>query len=261
MTVDSDHNLKRYHALSNLLIEYKTKLDEKLSWLDYGKLEYSCREVACYGYRLDHNIDEFVTCEYKVPDFIIKQYERARETSEDALKAAFTPSVYYRIFHGLAGRNFDGSRRLAKLIIDTGVFKVPPYGYDCDYYGMIMMCLLTGDSCLWTIFEQFRRNKYKKGTGKAFAVIFEGLLNKDVKTAQQGIIDLVKALKRQSKWVDDHIGYLNTWAIGMANLCRLHGVWVEGVAPQVPIDLLIPQEEVNVILKQYPELGKLPPKE
>jgi hypothetical protein len=260
MTIDSDYNLKRYRALSNLLTEYETISDEELSWLDYGKLEYSCREVACYGYRLDHNIDEFVTCEYKVPEYIIKRYETAKNTSEDALKTAFTQSAYVNIFHGLSGRNFDGSRRLAKLLIDTGVFEIlSSYQPDCYYYGNTLMYLLTSNSRLWQFFEKLK--KRKKSDGKAFVAIFDGLLNKNISIAQQGIIDLVKVLKRQSEWVDDHVGYLNTWAIGMVNLCRLHGVWVEEVKPQVPADLLIPQEEINAVLKQFPELGRLPSKE
>jgi len=158
-----------------------------------------------------------------------------------------------------AGRNFDGARRLAELIITTDVFeKAGSGGNDaaCYYYGGALMYLLTGNPLMWGKYNKLK--KKKKSDGKAFAQIFDGLINKDQQIAQEGLVDLVKALRR-GELVDDHVYWLNTWAIGMANLCRLHGVWVEGVKSYVPADLLIPQDEVQAVLEKYPELGQLPP--
>lgn len=272
---NNERMIGRYQRLTADLIELEAKPINTLSWLDYVNLEDSCREVLCCAYRIDHDINRFLSCSFKVPEYMLDGYHVAKKTSEDALHAYFRPSSYYRIFYGLAGRNFDGARRLAKLIIDTGIFVEHGSWADCDYFGNTLMYLLTSDPRMYDVYYgRYRDGKRHGKLGKAFVKIFEGIFSKDTKTAHEGLVNLVKAMMK-GEWVDDHIGYLNTWAIGMANLCRLHGVWVEGdisvrppktgekvatVYTQVPSELLIPQEEVIAVLTQWPELGQLPPK-
>jgi len=225
----------------------------------YSSSFYYCHEVACYAYRIDHDISRFIECEGKVPEYVLKMYDTMKDDKEQ-LHAKWTPSKYVHIYHGLAGRNFDGARRLADLVISTNLFEQPLFGMPAtgriSPFGCSLIYLLAGDPLMWAKYKALKKGK--KGIEKAFAKIFEGLIDKDQQIAQEGLVDLVKALRRGEP-VDDHVYWLNTWAIGMANLCRLHGVWVEGVKSYVPADLLIPQDEVKLVLEKYPQLGQLPP--
>ncbi len=89
-------------------------------------------------------------------------------------------------------------------------------------------------------------------------------------------IETVFAL--ETNWIiNDRLSFsrqINTWALTLANLCRLQGLMVHEtkqrvppslilkdlVTPHVPEELLVTPEEVKAVLEKHPKLGELPPK-
>lgn len=236
---------------------------------------YSFRN-ACYEYWFNHDKDKFLTLMYSVPSNILASYgegelheDNNQEIRGDCRRFSL-PSAYCNIYYALCGKNFSGAKELAQLYLDTGLFE-KEFSYTEQYcYGYCMMYLLTNDQRFWTILKKLRRKK-AKNKPRSFGQILEAITEHLETKAQEGLNDLVKTMNLS--WEDPHTGFINTWALALANLCRLHGLMVhetkqrvppslipkELVTPQVPEELLVTPEEVKAVLEKDPALGQLPP--
>ncbi len=79
---------------------------------------------------------------------------------------------------------------------------------------------------------------------QGYAHVFNAILTKNVAMANEGLQQILQGHKHQSKrggvFKDTVDEILCVWGVGIANLARSDGLFVQGLPPLIPPDLLIP---------------------
>lgn len=266
--------MDRFKRFRDSMNELLKKGEAEFAYNDYESLAIFSFENACYEYTINHDIQKFFTLLNPIPHYIIRSYELGLKSDDNNLegwnwKDYYIPGITYpKVYYALAGKNLIGASALAHWFLKNGFFEKMPNYEDRYYYGYCLLYLLANDSKFWPTYNKLKKKKNKKTI--PYVKIYEGIVEKSESLAQEGIDELVLVMNKN--WEDEHTGFINTWALGLANLCRLNGVMVHEskqnvpkmlipaneVTPQVPEELLVTPEEVKAVLEKDPALGQLP---
>lgn len=266
---------KRFEDFQKIFDESIQKPEELKTFEDYFCLARYAFENACYEYRFHNNINKFQSFLTSIPSYIFTSYKLALKSHYTDIEGwnwgdFYDHTTYIFIYYILSGKDFLGAKNLASWMLDNNYFEKMPNYEDRYCYGYCLLYLLANDSQFWPTYNKLKKKKNKKTI--PYVKIYEGIVENSESLAQEGLDELVLVMNKN--WEDEHTGFINTWALGLANLCRLHGVMVHEsmqkvpkmlipateVKPQVPTELLVTPEEVKTVLEKCPELGQLPPK-
>jgi len=212
--------------------------------------------TALMAYVLDNDIRQFRIYAAKAPDWAINAFD-LKKSGEHIKDAYVTIGCLFHIHTGLAGGNFKGVLDLARAMGNDRKLDQRESHVDNRRYGYFLKAFLTNDAeglaeWLPVIEEKF----IAKGKGFHYGecLVLKAILEKNLEMAQQGLAAMVRFHKNSTRWnkVDCH---LCLEGVGLANLCRWKGLWVEGIEPLIPNDLLMNEEEIKEAIAALPLQG------
>ncbi len=200
-----------------------------------------------YEYGFNKNCAEYIRCHAKYPDVYFKYFEFAKkewppEQMEKEHKRQWV-DLQKCVYYSLAGRNFEGAKQCAEMLVHEDLFKFPGLKPAFYHSGNALFRFLMGDKEGFKKWYDLLMTKKQKRVGKAFQKIFTGILENDIEQGHKGLREFVTDMKCDEVDAAFASEFVSTWPIGIANLCRLHGLWVPAVPPLVPEELLIDHEE------------------
>ncbi len=202
---------------------------------------------SCYEYGFNKNCAEYLRCHAKYPDvyFTYLEYFKREWPADEWEKYRKQQWVDLQncVYYSLAGRNFEGAKRCAEMLVQEDLFKFPGLKPPHYHAANALFRFLMGDNEGFKKWYALLMVKKQKRIGKAFQKIFAGMLENDIEQGHKGLRELVTDMKCEEGDTPFSQEFVSTWPIGIANLCRLHGLWVPAVPPLVPEELLIDHEE------------------
>ena len=214
------------------------------------------KDRAVLTYIVHHDIIQTKKFAFEAPDWAIEPF-KLKEKGIEIDDCCVDIDCLFHIHTGLAGGNFKGVLDLARAMGNDRKLDQRESHVDNRRYGYFLKAFLTNDAeglaeWLPVVEEKF----IAKGKGFYYGncLVLKAILEKNLEMAQQGLAAMVRFHKNSTGWnkVDCH---LCLDGVGLANLCRWKGLWVEGIEPLIPNDLLMNEEEIKEAIAALPLQG------
>lgn len=209
-----------------------------------SSLAGSLRFLGVANYILNHDISMFK--EYLSEAAAIRKQLFERFEGGEPISESYVAMLSYKaLMNALAAGDFELSKELASMMGGRDEIE-KEHDHPFDYaLGYTLKSFVLND---YHGMQQWAKNFEAVCTEKenvdflGYAQLFIAILNKDENKANQGISEIIKGHKKQSKgygvFKDSEDETLCVWGIGMVNLARYRNLNVQGSPPLVPDDLL-----------------------
>jgi hypothetical protein len=208
-------------------------------------LSLDLRFFGAADFVLKHDIESFRQQLSEAAKIRKNMYERA-SIGEPIDESYLTMLSFTSIFDALAAGDLDTAKSLALHVGGREELERAhdhPFDYAMGYTlrafmlndGTQMQSRLASlvDVCVTSHMRDF----------EGYCEVFSAVLESDGAKANKGLRAIVAGHQRQSKGKGVFAGtedeVICIWGIGIANLCRMYGLIIEGVPPLIPDDLII----------------------
>jgi hypothetical protein len=206
----------------------------------------SLKDVALLAYILNHDVKQFRLCASEAPEWAIVPFQ-LKEKGEEIDDCTVNIDCLIHLRTGLAGGNFKGTLALAKAMGNDRKLDQRNTHIEIIRYGYFLKAFLANDTeglaeWLPIIDEKI----IAKGKGFIFGecLVLKAILDANMAQAKRGLDVRCRAYKNMTRH-DKVYCHLCLEGVGLANLCRWKGLWVEGIDPLIPNDLLMNEEEIR----------------
>ena len=206
----------------------------------------SFKDAALLAYVLEHDIKQFRLYSAEAPEWAVIPFQ-LKEKGEKIDNCTVNIDCLFHVHTGLAGGNFKGILALAEAMGKDRKFEKRENHIDNFRYGYFLKTFLTNDTAGLAEWLPVVEEKFiAKGKGFHYGecLILKAVLENSLEMAQKGLEAMVKYHKNSTRnnKVDCH---LCVEGVGLANLCRWKNLWVQGIEPLIPNDLLMNEEEIK----------------
>jgi len=244
--------LKKYGSLDTLRrsIEYDPKFDIYIA--DYRKMNTEMMvkvdvDIAIAEYSLTKDVAKFrreLSAAYRA------LWETRGQTTSPVSSENF-PRIANDIFHSLAALDAKQAEIQAVFLL-TAIrnLRIRLHYVDEAVYIAIIAAVRCDSEMLQNAAERLRKGL------SFYARLFEnypgywlpyltGLADKDVSLCNEGIRIYAEEHYHRVSQDPDSQYFMNIQALGMANLCRIHGIDVAAIPPIIPEDLIFKSDNSN----------------
>lgn len=200
------------------------------------------KNIGIFEYLLNNNIALFKEKQIEALKILLQAF------SEEKIAATcINMRRFENLFLGLSAGEFEVTKQYAeKLHTPKGDLSPPTkfpntFGYTLKYF--VLEELEKAKSWLADFKDACKNPGFVNFKG--YPIVFEAVMEKDVEKANAAFIEVNKGYIKECKGRGDRYFQrgepedINTWGIGMANLCKYYGLDVQIENPLIPKELLI----------------------